>query len=168
MKSPGTRVMSPKILVMSPEIISQVAQNNMSSRVIFLSLVRIPKKHIFTNRWRYQSIETRRWKYGVFTYVTNPSKVKCHCKCNPFQTFSKTSNQHRQCSFKSTYDLREYCESAKLVITSALSRRNFVRWVSGRDWTSNSSPTYSQHCRACWRGATSLSITRYKDDYSFD
>lgn len=61
MKSPGTRVMSPKILVMSPEIISQVAQNNMSSRVIFLSLVRIPKKHIFTNRWRYQSIEIPLW-----------------------------------------------------------------------------------------------------------
>ena len=26
---------------------------------------------------------------GVFTYVTNPLKVKCYCKCNLIQTFSE-------------------------------------------------------------------------------
>ena len=74
------KLISPEILVMLPEVKSQVAR-------FFLSLVKTSKWHIFRN-----SLDINRLKHplGVCIYVTNPSIVKMSLLMRPDTIVQRT------------------------------------------------------------------------------
>ena len=57
---------------------------------------------------------------GVFSFVTNPSIVKCRCKYDQIQKYLLRQrdiyNQNKQRLFNSTYNLEEYHDSVKLLL----------------------------------------------------
>ena len=57
---------------------------------------------------------------GVFSFVTNPSIVKCPCKYDQIQKYLLRQrdiyNQNKQRLFNSTYNLEEYHDSVKLLL----------------------------------------------------